>query len=120
MQQAQHAATNILHAIRGEPREPFTYRDPGNLATIGRAAAVADFGRLRFTGYLAWLLWLFVHILKLTGFRNRVVVLIQWAWAYLTHQRGVRLITGGPYVAGTPRPSERLEQIAPSRPGRAD
>jgi NADH dehydrogenase len=93
MQQAAHAARNVLHALDGRPREPFTYHDPGNLATIGRAAAVADFGRLKFTGYVAWLVWLFVHILKLTGFRNRVVVFTQWAWAYFTHQRSVRLIT---------------------------
>jgi NADH dehydrogenase len=93
MQQAAHAAANILRAVDGRPREPFTYRDPGTLATIGRAAAVADFGRLKFTGYFAWLVWLFVHIMKLTGFRNRVVVFTQWAWAYMTHQRSVRLIT---------------------------
>jgi NADH dehydrogenase len=93
IQQAQHAAKNILRAIRSEPSLPFAYRDPGNLATIGRAAAVADFGRLKFTGYVAWLLWLFVHIMKLTGFRNRVVVFVQWAWAYFTHQRSIRLIT---------------------------
>jgi NADH:ubiquinone reductase (H+-translocating) len=105
MQQADHAARNLLRTIRGEPREPFTYRDPGNLATIGRAAAVADFGRLRFTGFFAWLLWLFVHILKLTGFRNRVVVLVQWAWAYVTKQRGVRLITGGPEASARARVS---------------
>lgn len=95
MQQAAHAAKNILRAIEGRPREPFGYKDPGSLATIGRAAAVADFGRLKFTGYFAWLVWLFVHIMKLTGFRNRVVVFTQWAWAYMTHQRSVRLITGG-------------------------
>jgi NADH:ubiquinone reductase (H+-translocating) len=105
MQQADHAARNLLRTIRGAPREPFTYRDPGNLATIGRAAAVADFGRLRFTGFFAWLLWLFVHILKLTGFRNRVVVLVQWSWAYVTHQRGVRLITGGPEASARARVS---------------
>ena len=93
IQQAQHAVKNILRAVKGEPRLPFAYHDPGNLATIGRAAAVADFGRLKFTGYFAWLLWLFVHIMKLTGFRNRVVVFVQWAWAYFTQQRAVRLIT---------------------------
>ena len=93
MQQAAHAAKNILRAIEGRPREPFVYKDPGTLATIGRAAAVADFGRLKVTGYVAWLLWLFIHIMKLTGFRNRLVVFTQWAWAYITHQRSVRLIT---------------------------
>jgi len=93
MQEAAHAARNVLRSLRGEPRLPFAYHDPGNLATIGRAAAVADFGRLKFTGYLAWLLWLFVHIMKLTGFRNRLVVFVQWALAYFTHQRSIRLIT---------------------------
>jgi NADH dehydrogenase len=94
MQQAAHAARNIQRTVRGEPRQAFTYRDLGNLATIGRHRAVADFGRLRFTGWLAWVLWLFVHVMSLTGFRNRVVVLLQWAVAYFTHQRSVRLITG--------------------------
>jgi NADH dehydrogenase len=93
MQQATHAARNILRDIAGQPRQPFRYKDPGTLATIGRAAAVADFGRVKLTGYVAWLVWLFVHIMKLTGFRNRVVVFTQWAWAYMTHQRSVRLIT---------------------------
>jgi NADH dehydrogenase len=64
------------------------------MATIGRAAAVADFGRFRMKGWIAWMAWLFVHILKLTGFRNRLVVLVQWAWAYFTYQRAIRLITG--------------------------
>jgi NADH dehydrogenase len=94
IQQAQHAARNIQRTIRGEPREPFHYRNLGNLATIGRHEAVADFGRVRLRGLFAWVLWLFVHILKLTGFRNRVLVLVQWAIAYFTYQRSVRLITG--------------------------
>ncbi len=93
IQQGAHAARNITRSFAGQPRVPFTYRDPGNLATIGRAAAVADFGRLKVTGYLAWLLWLFIHIMKLTGFRNRAVVFVQWAVAYFTHQRSIRLIT---------------------------
>jgi NADH dehydrogenase len=96
MQQAAHAAGNILRTTRGEPRQPFVYRDLGNLATIGRNEAVADFGRVRFTGWIAWVVWLFVHILKLTGFRNRLVVLVQWAFAYFTYQRSIRLITGAP------------------------
>jgi NADH dehydrogenase len=95
IQQGQHAAQNIERARRGEPRRAFRYRNPGNLATIGRASAVADFGWLRLRGWVAWVTWLFVHILKLTGFRNRLLVLIQWAWAYFTYQRSVRLITGG-------------------------
>ena len=74
---------------------PFPIGDRGALATIGRAAAVADFGRLKLTGFLAWLAWMLVHIAFLIGFRNRVFVLLSWAWAYLTFQRGARLITGG-------------------------
>ena len=80
--------------MRGQPRRAFHYIDRGNLATVGRAAAVADFGRLRLTGFLAWVTWLTVHILWLIGFRNRLLVGIQWAWSYLTYQRGIRLITG--------------------------
>ena len=94
MQQAAHAALNIQRTMQGEPRQPFIYRDLGSLATIGRHRAVADFGRLRFTGWLAWMLWLFVHVMSLIGFRNRLVVLIQWGIAYFTYQRSVRLITG--------------------------
>jgi NADH dehydrogenase len=70
------------------------YHDRGNMATIGRASAVADLGRIRLKGFVAWVAWIFVHILNLIGFRNRLVVMVQWAWAYLTFQRGVRLITG--------------------------
>jgi NADH dehydrogenase len=93
IQQGVHAARNAARTFRGDRRTPFTYFDWGNLATIGRASAVADFGRLKFTGYVAWVLWLFIHIMKLTGFRNRVLVFVQWAFAYFTHQRSVRLIT---------------------------
>ncbi len=93
-QQGDHAARNILRDLRGEPRQPFRYVDKGNLATIGRHKAIADFGWLRMSGYPAWYLWLFVHIMYLVGFRNRLVVLIQWAYQYFTFQRGVRLILG--------------------------
>ena len=93
MQQAAHAARNIERARAGRPMTPFRYRDYGNMATIGRNSAIADLGWLRLSGYVAWLAWLFIHILWLTGFRNRLVVLVQWAWAYLTYQRAVRLIT---------------------------
>jgi NADH dehydrogenase len=93
-QQGTHAARNIQALIAGRPATPFHYRDPGNMATIGRAAAIADFGWLRVSGYLGWLMWLFVHIMFLVGFRNRLSVLLQWASAYLTYQRSVRLITG--------------------------
>ena len=94
MQEAKYVAGAIESDLRKEPRESFHYRNLGNLATIGRAAAVADFGWIRFSGWIAWVLWLFVHIMMLIGFRNRLVVLTQWAWAYFTRQRAVRLITG--------------------------
>jgi NADH dehydrogenase len=82
------------------PRPPFRYWDKGSLATIGRAAAVAEFGRIHISGFLAWLAWLFVHILFLIGFRNRLLVFIQWAWSYVTYERGARLITGSTYLPG--------------------
>jgi len=93
MQQAKVAARNIQRAIQGKLPEKFIYRDPGSLATIGRNAAVARLGRWQFTGFIAWLLWLGVHILQLIGFRNRLVVLINWAWDYLFYDRPIRLIT---------------------------
>jgi NADH dehydrogenase len=87
---------------RGEvdSRPAFHYWDKGSLATIGRAAAVADFGRIHISGFVAWLAWLFVHILFLIGFRNRLLVFIQWAWSYVTYERGARLITGSTYLPG--------------------
>ncbi len=93
-QEGRHAAKNILRAVRGEPLAPFRYHDYGNMATIGRGSAVADIGPLKVSGYFAWLIWLFVHIMWLVGFRSRIAVLGEWAWAYLTFQRRVRLITG--------------------------
>ncbi|HTD52884.1 MAG TPA: NAD(P)/FAD-dependent oxidoreductase, partial [Thermoanaerobaculia bacterium] len=94
IQAGRHAAKNICRAILGDPMLSFHYRDPGNLAVLGRAAAIADLGRLRLSGFPAWLFWCFVHIFFLIGFRNRVVVMFEWAWSYLTWQRGARLITG--------------------------
>jgi len=96
IQMGRHTARNITRAIAGQAYEPFVYRDLGNMATIGRASAVADFGWLRLKGWFAWLAWLFVHILNLIGFRNRLIVLVQWAWAYFSYQRAIRLITGRP------------------------
>jgi NADH dehydrogenase len=93
-QQGVHAARNVLRALAKQPLEPFRYRNYGNMATIGRGAAVADIGPVRTSGLLAWLLWLFIHIVSLVGFRNRLAVMSEWAWAYLTLQRRVRLITG--------------------------
>jgi len=94
IQSGRHAAHNISRALDGKPHEPFVYRNLGNMATIGRASAIADFGWLRLKGYIGWLAWLFVHIVNLIGFRNRLVVMLQWAWAYFSYQRAIRLITG--------------------------
>lgn len=94
MQEGAHAARNILRAIQGEPMTPFRYRDYGTMAVIGRGSAVADIGPVETSGFLAWVFWLFLHIFWLIGFRNRVAVLGEWAWSYITMQRRVRLITG--------------------------
>jgi NADH dehydrogenase len=94
LQQGRWAAANILRRLQGQATRPFRYRDLGNLATIGRNSAVADIRGLRLTGFIAWLTWAGVHILNLIGFRNRILVALQWLWQYLTFQRGARLITG--------------------------
>jgi NADH dehydrogenase len=96
IQQAKTAARNIRSLFAGQPLAAFEYRDPGSLATIGRNAAVARLGRHKFHGFLAWWLWLAVHLFWLIGFRNRLLVLINWAWAYLFFESGVRLITPAP------------------------
>ena len=93
MHQGRHAARNILRMIRGDKPRPFRYFDKGSMATIGRNKAVADLKFFHLSGFPAWLAWLFVHIIFLVGFRNRLLVLIQWAWAYLTFDKGARLIT---------------------------
>jgi NADH dehydrogenase len=93
MQGAAHAARNILRRIEGQPSRPFAYRNLGNMAIVGRMAAIADLGWARFSGPVAWLAWLFLHIVMLIGFRNRLIVLVQWAASFLTFQRSVRLIT---------------------------
>ncbi len=93
IQQGEYAARAVAAAVRGEGRKPFRYRDRGTMATIGRNAAVVSMRRLRLSGYPAWLLWCFIHILWLIGFRNRFLVMIEWAWAYLRFDRSARLIT---------------------------
>jgi NADH:ubiquinone reductase (H+-translocating) len=95
MQQGRYVGAAIGALLGGGRVAPFRYVDKGNLATIGRAAAIADFGRLRLSGWTAWVLWLFIHILYLVGFRNRIQVFLHWAFQYLTFNRGARLITGG-------------------------
>jgi NADH dehydrogenase len=94
MQQGAHAAASIRNRIAGATPAPFRYRDYGTMATVGRNAGVAEIGRLRLSGWIGWMAWLFIHLLKLIGFRNRASVLLQWVWAYFTYQRSVRLITG--------------------------
>jgi len=100
MQEGKATAHNIAAELRGEPRKNFHYFNKGNLATIGRAAAVAEFGKIHISGFLAWLAWLFVHVFFLIGFRNRIIVLVQWAWSYFTYERGARLITGDTHLPG--------------------
>ena len=111
VQGGRHAARSIARLLRGEAPLPFHYFDKGSLATIGRAAAVAQVGPIKTEGFFAWLIWLVVHIATLIGFRNRVLVMAQWAWTYLKYERGARLITGevGPLL---------LEE--PARPGGGD
>ena len=94
IQQGKHAAENIFASIRGSQLVPFEYFDKGSMATIGRNKAVADLGFVRFGGFIAWLGWLFVHLIFLIGFRNRISVLFQWTWAYFNFSKGARLITG--------------------------
>ena len=94
IQEGTHTTKNIVRILNGQSTIPFRYRDKGSLATIGRAAGVADFGRIKLSGFIAWAAWLGIHIFFLIGFRNRLLVMLQWAWAYVTFQRGARLITG--------------------------
>ena len=100
IQQGKWVARTIARDLEHQPRRNFHYHDKGSLATIGRAAGVAQFPGFSLSGYFAWLAWLFVHIFFLIGFRNRVIVMIQWAWSYLTYERGARLITGSNELPG--------------------
>lgn len=114
MQEGDFVAKTIRGDLKGETRRNFKYWDKGSLATIGRAAAVAQFGKIHISGFVAWLSWLFIHIFFLIGFRNRILVFIQWAWSYVTYERGARLITGsttlpgwsGMYPDSKPEPTE--------------
>jgi NADH dehydrogenase len=94
IQMGVHAAGNILRATEGQPLRPFVYRNLGDMATIGRASAIGNLPVAQLKGFIGWLAWLFVHIFNLIGFRNRILVMVQWAWAYVSYQRSVRLITG--------------------------
>ena len=101
-QMGDHAAEMIVRTLQGQARSAFRYRDKGSLAVIGRGRAVADFGRLRFTGMLAFLIWLFVHLLYLAGFRNRLAVMLEWGYAYFTYRPSARLITADDASVKTP------------------
>ncbi len=94
MQMAETACANIMRDLRGQPPEVFRYKDKGSMATIGRNKAIVEIGKWKFSGYIAWLMWLFVHIISLIGFRNRLWVLTEWMWAYFTRERSARLIVG--------------------------
>ncbi len=109
LQQGEYVARVIRARLAGGAMGPFRYRDRGTMATIGRAAAVADFGRIRVAGLPAWLAWLFIHLINLVEFENRVLVLVQWAWTYVTWNRSARLITGtgAGSDAASVRPVER-------------
>ena len=122
IQQGDWVADTIARDLENQSRRNFRYHDKGSLATIGRAAAVAQFGKsgkFHLSGYFAWLAWLFIHVLFLIGFRNRLIVMIQWAWSYLTYERGARLITGSDELLGwtqsQPQP-ENSEATEPSVP----
>ncbi len=108
IQQGEWVARTIARDLEHQPRRSFHYHDKGSLATIGRAAGVAQIGKLSISGYLAWLAWLFIHIFFLIGFRNRVIVMIQWAWSYLTYERGARLITGSSELPGWTEKQDRV------------
>jgi NADH dehydrogenase len=122
IQQGDWVADTIARDLENQPRRNFRYHDKGSLATIGRAAAVAQFGKsgkIHLSGYFAWLAWLFVHILFLIGFRNRLIVMIQWAWSDLTYERGARLITGSDELPGWNQPQENAGATgaSPVHPG---
>jgi NADH dehydrogenase len=102
MQEAKWAVANIARQMKGQPTTPFQYKDPGTMATIGRSAAVAEIKGLQLTGFFAWLVWLFVHLMNIVDFENRVVIFVRWAWAYLSWKRGARVVVG----------SEQQEQAA--------
>jgi NADH:ubiquinone reductase (H+-translocating) len=117
-QAGDHVAAVIRARVASEaPPPPFRYRDFGNLATIGRKAAVVDFGRIRLSGFVAWLLWSVAHIYFLIGLRNRIVVALTWLWSYVTFQRGARLITGGESDAPPPEAEEPAETRRAGRRG---
>ena len=119
MQQGKWVGRQLAADLAGKPRAKFHYVDKGSLATIGRAAAIAQFGKLHISGFIAWLAWLFIHIFFLIGFRNRIVVMFQWAWSYFTYERAARLITGESRVISVPS-MEYAERARTSRDAPAE
>lgn len=111
MQEGMAAAQSILDDLANRPRKKFHYIDRGTMATIGRKAAVAEIGKMRISGLPAWLAWLFIHILMLIGFRNRVLVFFNWIWSFFTYDRGARLITGHRLEAGCPEDQPRQFKV---------
>ena len=109
LQEGRATAKTIDGDLRNRPRKNFHYVDKGSLATIGRAAAIAQFRKVHISGYFAWLAWLFIHVFFLIGFRNRLIVMIQWAWSYITYERGARLITGDTTLPGWTKSEEKPE-----------
>ncbi|HEX7286074.1 MAG TPA: NAD(P)/FAD-dependent oxidoreductase [Candidatus Angelobacter sp.] len=107
IQMGKFAARQIKRSVTGQTRETFHYRDKGSLATIGRSHAVADFGRAHISGYFAWLSWLFIHLFFLIGFKNRILVMMEWAWAYFTYNHSARLITEPKESSPTETPKAR-------------
>ncbi len=92
IQQGRHLAKNLKYALKDKPMEPFEYHDKGSMATIGRNKAVVDIGKLKFGGFAAWIIWMFIHLVSLVGFRNKIIVLSNWIWNYFTYDKGTRLI----------------------------
>jgi NADH dehydrogenase len=121
MQQGEYAARTLLRRLAGKPTFPFRYRNKGMLAVVGRNSAVADLGWFRFSGFPAWFIWAFVHIRYLVEFDNKLLVMVQWAWTYLTRRRSARLITGEgmPFPEGVPVGPARGEPAAPAEPRKA-
>jgi NADH dehydrogenase len=113
IQQGKATARNIARDLERQPRRNFRYLDKGSLATIGRAAGIAQFGKAHISGFVAWLAWLFIHIFFLIGFRNRVIVFIQWAWSYFSYERGARLITGDTDLPGWRQAEETSQENTP-------
>ena len=110
MQQGRYVGRHLSRGGGGNPSSPFHYRDKGAMATIGRSAAIAETGNIRLSGFPAWVAWLLIHILYLIGFRNRFLVMFNWAWGYLTFSRGARLITGGRMNPGPPHEESADEE----------